>query len=142
MFFQGSVLLRDAYNRVSTRKYELEAADFVTALANMALFVIDLAALTDADVLRSIVAQKVEVTDSVTAGANIDTGLTLSFDLGAGKSAAHKVPAPVASIFDANGVADLTDALVSDYVANFTSGAFLISDGETAVGVNSGMLDK
>lgn len=140
--YNGSTTLRDAFNRKSTRRYEIDAVDFVTALAAMAAFVIDLAALTDADVLRSEVGQKVEVVDSVTAGANIDEGLTLQFDLGAGKSASHKVPSPDKSIFDVNGNADLADALVSDYTDNFISSGFLVSDGETAVGVNSGKLDK
>lgn len=142
MIYQGTALMLDAFGRRTTKRYELDALDFVTAQANMALFVIDLAALSDSEILRTTVAQTVEVADTVTAGANKDEGLTMQFDLGAGKSAAHKVISPVKSIFDANGNADLTDPLVTNYAANFTSGAFLVSDGETALGLNKATLDK
>ncbi len=141
MRFLSTVLMQDAFGRRSTRRFEQEAISFVTALADMAALVVDLEALSDSEVLRTAVSQVVEVSDTVTALANKDEGLTLQFDLGAGKSAAHKVISPDKSIFDENGNADLTDTKVSDYVANFTSGAFLISDGEVVLGVNKGTLD-
>ncbi len=142
--WQMSYTLEDAYNRKSTRQVEIEAVDYTTARAAGSAFLTDLAALTEAKILKSSVGQIVPYTDTVDAGANMDAGVTFVWEIGGvpGKLGNTKVPAPVLTIFDVNGNADLTDAIVTAYAANFLGGDIVISDGEAVDALKSGKLDR
>lgn len=139
-----SVQMQDDYLRRTTKRWLVSAVDYATALTNAALFITNLSAITGCDVLAYSLATPVQVTDTVTAGANLDAGATFSTSIVGfpAKKASQKVPAPVASIINTDGTIDMTDAIVTDYTANFISGFVLVSDGETVDTFDSGRLDR
>jgi hypothetical protein len=114
----------------------------VTAVSEANSLCADLAGLTGAEILSYTVAQEVTYSDAVSAGANLDAGITLSLELADGKLAPLKVPAPLGAAINADGTVDLTSALVTDFVDNWITGNFLISDGETVTSLKSGKLDR
>lgn len=132
----------DAYQRRGTKRYELSATDFTAALARAATLATALGNLMEADILKYTVGQEVPYTDTVDAGANRDEGITISADLGAGKTAAIKVPTPVNTVINPDGTVDITDGLITAFEAEFLSGEVLVSDGETVLDFLSGKLDK
>lgn len=140
--YQGSVTLRDAYNRQTTKRYEVDAVDHTTALAEFNALCVDLAALSMAEIISYTCGLKTAYTDTVTAGANLDAGITLSVEVSTGEKATLKVPAPVASVINTDGTVDVTAALVADYVDNWITGNFLVSDGEEVSTLLSGKLDR
>jgi len=140
--YEASATLRDAYTRETNKRYQVSAADVGAAETAWLAYLTDLAALTGADIIKWKLSQEAVYTDAVTAGANIDTGATFVFEKADGDKVAVKVPAPLASVIDPDGTIDLADTLVTDWAANFTSGAILVSDGETATALLTGKLDK
>lgn len=140
--YQASAKLQDAFGRVSTRRYVIDEVGYAEASAAMANFVVDLAALTEAEVLEYSVAFVTTYSDSVAAGANLDEGITLTLLKEDNRKASIKVPAPDTSVCNADGTVDITNALVTNYTDNFTSGTFLVSDGEVATDLLSGKLDR
>jgi len=148
--FQLSVTLEDAYTRKTRKRYETEdisgadvGAEFIVARAAAVSLVTNLAALSEADILYWSLQEEVTYTDTPDAGANIDEGITLVASKADNKNGILKVPAPVASVINADGTIDLTDALVTAYVAEFQAGGeFTFSDGEKVIALVSGRLDK
>lgn len=142
--FFVNVLMQDAYGkgRRTRRRYELDVVDYAGAVARAGTLVTALAAITECNILNYTISNIVPFADAVTAGANIDAGVTLSWDLGAGKQAASQVPSPEAAILDGYGNVDLTNAAVLAFESEYTSGEVLISDGETALDLLAGKLDK
>lgn len=140
--YDAYVGLRDAYNRRSTKRFQISVIDHPTAVTAMADFCADLAAATEAEILEHSVALKTTYSDTADAGANLDEGITLSAELTSGKRAVIKVPAPVKTPVNADGTVDITNAIITDLAANFTSGVFLVSDGETVSSILSGKLDR
>lgn len=140
--FQMNMSYVDAYQRRGTKSYELDALDYPTALTNAAAFVVVLAAAMMADILKYAVCTEVLVTDTVDALANKDEGVTISTDLGGGKTAALKIPTPVKSYINPDGTVDMADAIITNVEAFYTDGKVLISDGETVLDFLSGKLDK
>lgn len=135
----------DAYNRRTSKTFETVStmADETAALAAAAGLATDLANLTELDILAYNVSQRIVYTDSVTAGANKDEGVTFVLRKVDNYNDDIKVPGPINSIFDANGNADLADAAVSAFLSNFLSGGdFTFSDGEQATEAIKGTLDK
>lgn len=136
--------LRDAFDRLSTRGAEITALDFPAAQAVQATLMTAVGNLTEAQILKTSLAEILPYTDSVTAGANIDAGLTVVWEIGGvpGKKGNTRIPAPDLSLFDANGVLDLADARVTAYAAPYLAGDILISDGEVVDAILSGRLDR
>lgn len=139
-----SYTLRDAFQRKSTRSYQVTALDFVAAQVVVSTLMAAVANLTNAEILKTNLAENSPYTDTVTAGANIDAGLTVVWEIGGipGKQGVTKVPAPDITLFDAAGVLDLADARVTAYAAPFLAGDVLISDGEVVDAILNGRLDK
>ena len=137
--------LVDAYNRQTTKEFETvdTIADETEALAAAAALATDLANLTELRILSYAVGQRVVYTDTVTADANVDEGVTFSLRKEDNYKAPLKVPGPLNSIFQPDGSVILTNAAVTAFVANFlTGGDFTFSDGEQATELISGKLDK
>jgi len=137
-----SVSLEDAYGRLLSKRYDVFAADYATALTAAGDFMTDLALITEARILSYTLATKVVYTDSVTAGANRDEGVTFSVRTEDNEKAIIKVPAPENGILNSDGSVDLVDAGVSAFLANYLAGAILVDDGETVTEVISGRLDE
>lgn len=136
--------LRDAFKRLSSRSAQITALDFVAAQVVQATLLTAVGNLTNAQILKTSLAENLPYTDSLTAGANIDAGLTVIWEIGGvpGKKGNTKIPAPDITLFDANGVLDLADARVTAYAAPFLAGDVLISDGEVVDAILSGRLDR
>jgi len=140
--FEVTYTLEDAYQRVGTKRYDFSAADHPTALTAALAMADDLAALTEMRILWYVVHTRVAYSDSVTAGANKDEGITLVVRTTDNEKAVLKVPGPMNAVINADGTVDITNALVSDYVDNFITGDFTVSDGEDVTELLSGRLDK
>jgi hypothetical protein len=138
--------LVDAYNRSSVKRYKTISTmlDHPTAVTAAAALAADLAALTEMDVLAHSVALRTVYTDTVTAGANKDEGITLSVRKANNFRDILRVPAPLNAVLNPDGTVDITSALVTDYYDNFVSGSgdFTLSDGEQAIALLAGKLDK
>jgi hypothetical protein len=139
--FQASVTMQDAYTRRATKRFEGDFADFATAQTALVLLVADLDALSKMQVIGYSCGQKSDYSGSLVAEANKDAGITLSVQKDDGEKAVLKVPAPVAAVVNADGTVDITNALVTDYVDNWITGTWLISDGENVASLLSGKLD-
>ena len=146
--FRVDVVLEDDYSRQTRKSFELAeisdvdaGAEFIAGRAVAVALVTDLAALTEMRILSWEISERVAYSDSVTTGANVDEGLTLVVRKPDNYKAILKVPGPINSVFDAEGKADITDASITAYYANFTADVTL-SDGELATELLSGRLDK
>lgn len=140
--YDVSVKLRDAYGRQSVKRYQTDEVDHATAVTAAGLFVNDLAAITEAEILEHTVSLKTIVTDTASAGANLDEGITLSVELSGNKKGTIKVPAPVKSFVNPDGTVDIEDTLVTDFLDNWLVGNFTLSDGDTVSALLSGKLDR
>jgi len=135
----------DAYQRSARKSWHTvdTLADETEALAAAAALASDLAGLTELDILSYTVSQRVVYTDTVTAGANRDEGVTLTLRKVDNYKDDIKVPGPINSIFDTEGKVNLADAAVTAFVSNFlTGGDFVFSDDEQAIALLYGTLDK
>lgn len=148
--FRLDVTLKDAYTRLSRKTYYTEdisaadvGAEYLIADTSATALLVDLAAISEAEVLRYTLGREVAYTDSVVAEANVDEGLTMTVEKVDGFYGTLKVPAPVNSIFNADGSLDVIDALPVAYIANFAvGGGFTFSDGENLVALVKGKLDR
>ena len=135
--------MEDVYGRKTNRTYQVDALDFAAAATAQSAFLVDLAALTKLRIVASTLRQKTGYSDSVTAGANKDAGLTLSFRTSDGNLAGLNVPDPIAGVVPVgNEVADLSNTELVAFADNFISGGFRVSDGETATELVAGRLDR
>ena len=140
--FNMALTYVDDFQRRGTKRYELDTLDFTAALARAATLATALSNIMEGDILKYTVGQEVPYTDTVVADANRDAGITLSCDLGAGKTAAIKVPTPTMTVVNADGTVDLTDGLITALETEFLSAEVLVSDGEVVLDFLSGKLDK
>lgn len=139
--FNLTVQLGDDYGRNTHKHYELDVTDFATAVTECGLFLIDLAAITKLEVITYTIAQKTAYSDSVTAGANKDAGVTLSVRKTDGEKAIIKVPDLVAGLVLGDGTVDIAAATIIAFLDNWISDNFLVSDGEVVEALLSGKLD-
>jgi hypothetical protein len=146
--FNLAVVLEDDYGRQTRKRYELApitdvdvGAEYILARAIAAGLMTDLGGISEARILSWELSERVAYSDTVTTGANVDEGLTLVVRKADNFKAILKVPAPINSIFDAQGNVDILDAAVTAYHANFVTDVTL-SDGELSAELLSGRLDK
>lgn len=136
----------DFYGRSARKTYETVAdmADFTAASAAAADLATDLGLVTEMQILSYTVGLRTVYTDSVVTGANRDEGLTLILRKEDNYKGVLKVPAPLNDIFDeGTGIADIAHAGVAAFASNFlVDGDFVFSDGEQAIALLSGRLDK
>jgi hypothetical protein len=140
--FDSVMTLQDSYGRATTRSFTFNAADFAAAQTAFGTFVTNYAAITGLEVIKYRIGAEVTVADSADAGSNVDTGVTFSMQLADGGKGTVKVPGPLADYLVAGGAVDLADVAVAAFLAHFTSGEFLVSDGEVVTSVIKGTLDK
>lgn len=140
--YQLGVQMVDAYGRPVSKALDIVAADPPAGLTLAGSIMTDLAPITGARILSYTLKVRVPYTDSVTAGANRDAGATISVRTADNEKANFSIPAPEASIFNADGTVDLTDGGFAAYLANYLSGAILVDDGEVVTEVISGKLDS
>jgi hypothetical protein len=140
--FYLSVQLQDDYGRTQNKRFEADVADFATMVTQSGLFLTDLAGLTKLGIITYTISQKSAYSDAITAGANKDAGVTLSLRKDDGEKAVLKVPDVVAGVVLGDGSVDLTNVQLTDFVDNWISGPWKVSDGETATALLSGRLDE
>lgn len=140
--FKATVTLKDAYQRESTKRYQITAADVAAAATALAAYVVDLANITEAEIIKTTLTTQTVVTDSVDAGANIDEGVTFSFLKADGEKASVKVPAPLNAILTGTGEVDISLLLVTSWADHFIGGPLYVSDRELATQLLSGKLDR
>lgn len=146
-----TAVLQDAHGRRMRKEFQTSiiaaadlGAEFLLADTAAQALMSDLADITELDVLEYQIRYASAVTDTVDAGANRDEGATFTVSkVGTTRRGTVKVPGPVAAIREIDGSIDITDAIVTNYFANFQAGGdFLFSDGEVVDQVIVGKLDK
>lgn len=140
--YNVSLKLRDAYKRRATLRRQVDAVDFTIAGTKAGALASAMANLMEAEILAYSVGQDTDYSDTVDTGANLDEGITITCDLGAGKTAPLKIPSPVNGVLNADGTVDMTDVLITSLESQYIAGDVLISDGEVALGFLSGKLDR
>lgn len=140
--FDLAVKMQDDFGRQTTRRFQADELDYATMLTVATGFLADLAALTQLEILEYRVSQGFSYSDAVVSGANVDAGITLSVLKTDNQKAVLKVPEPTVGVVLSDGTVDLSSALVTDYVDNWITGNFKISDGEDVASLLSGKLDK
>lgn len=140
--FDLKVTAIDAYTREFRKEYQFEATDFAAAEPIAASFLTALGNLIGGDILRYTLSVDTTYTDSVTALANKDEAILLTFMKEDNRKATIRVPTPIKSDYvNADGSVDLTDAAILAYAAFFIAGPFYLSDGEIATSLLSGKLE-
>lgn len=142
--FNLYVELQDSMGRKGSKRYEsAETVDFATAKTNALALVADLAALTEMRVLAYTVSERTVYTDGEDVGANKDEGLTLVVEKTDNYRSVLRVPAPIQSVRNSDGTANIAATEIAAYFANFIDGANLwsLSDGEFATTLISGSVD-
>lgn len=134
--------LVDGYGRNHTKRFTTVAADPAGAIVNAGAFATALEAVTESRVLAHVVHVRTVVTDTATAGANKDEGVTISVRTLDNEKSNIKIPAPVNAMINPDGTVDVAYADLATFLALFTAGTWLIDDGETVAEVISGALDK
>lgn len=139
-----SVSMVDAFKRRTTRLYQINESTFLDAQGAAGAFVNDLGDITEMRILKSTLSESTPIVDIAEAGANVDRGLTVNWELATfpGKQAVSKVPSPPIDLFDSEGRLDLADARFTAWASHFLSNTVLVSDGETVAAVLGGRLDK
>lgn len=146
--FWSSIAMADNGGNVTTKTYELDAADSAEAATNHAAVLAALTNVTDARIISHYWYEKL-VQDTPTlpgAGVQIEDMALLTFEIAGNplKSATHTIPAPKIGIFSAASgsganVVDLANVAVVAYRSLFQSaGECFISDGEKAQVLKSG----
>lgn len=137
--------LEDAYHRKTRKTFATvdDMADFDAAVTAAGDLAADIAGLSELDVLAYTVSQRTPYTDTVTAGANKDEGVTFTMRKADNRNDDIKVPGPINAIFNSQGQADMANAAVTAFLANFlVGGDFTFSDGEQATEAVKGTLDE
>lgn len=142
--YDVKVTMVDAGNRKSTKRYQTaNLTDFAAAQTAANGLISDLQGVTMARVLAYSISQRTVVSDAVSAGANIDEGVTIQGLKADNYQAPVKIPAPTAALWNSDGTVDMTNAELIAYLANFETGnEFTISDGEQVGSWIGGTLDK
>jgi hypothetical protein len=135
--------LRDAYNRYGSKSFQGTSTTVVGAQADAAALAVDLDAVSLAATVKTRVAVDELIASVPQAGANIDAGGTLHCRLDNGKLYGLKIPAINPSIVNADGSIDISDPLVTAFVAHFqTGGEYTVSEGNLITVVEYGELDR
>lgn len=147
--FWLDVSLIDYGNNVTSKRYQMIAADYDTAITDIAIVMPALINMTDA-VISAYSLQERYVQDALSLPTTVNPvsvkAVMTSYINDAGdKKASYDVPAPKIGIFQSpvgNGadLVDTADAFVLAYHALFADGAQLyFSDGESAGGLIKGV---
>ncbi len=140
--YRLAISMADSYGRAVRRSFTLEAIDQPTAMTAAGTFISDYANATGADILWYQVGEEITYTDAATAGSNRDEGATLVMRKADNKKATVNIPAPEATLFNADGTVDLADTVVTALMGHFLSGVVRISDHEVVTALVEGRLDK
>lgn len=133
----------DAYARQGKKGYEGVDTVMADAQTSAAALLADFNGLTLLGVVKESFTTDVLVFQSAQAGANLDAGATIRTRLNNGKLYSFKIPAPVAAVINSDGSIDVTNALVTDFIANFESaGKYRVSEGNYVVAILGGELDR
>lgn len=139
--FETTYAMVDAYNRATSKRLDLVAADVGAAITLAGDVAADLAGVSGARILSYTVKVRTVYNDVVTAGSNKDEGATISVRTADNERAIFTIPAPEATIFNADGSVDLVDAAFAAFSANYVNGDILVDDGEVVTEIISGRLD-
>jgi hypothetical protein len=134
----------DAYSRDVQKTYEaVEALPDDADVDGVALQA-DYDAISMLGLTKRIVTSETIVTGSSPASnANRDEGATIRVRLDDNSVYPLRIPAPVIGIRNSDGSIDITDSIVTDFVANFlVGGKFRLGRGRYVVSILNGQLDK
>jgi hypothetical protein len=141
--FPLSFTLLDAYGRTTVRSFLISAATFADAQTARDAFVTDYQAVTELSVVESRLTETDLFATVVVGTANRDEGMTISAQLDTpNKKASIQVPGPVRAIRNSDGTIDIDNVLMTNLLANYTSGAITASDGEAVDAFIRATLDK
>lgn len=143
---QTTLRFTDVYNRHKTKQVEMASLDATQGELDAIIIRNAYAGVTLASVDKAVYRGELSFPGAAQAGANIDTGVTVSCQLaGRPEKASNKWPCPDPAIINPDGTLDLTNADVVVIETLYqTAGLNVarISDGEAITGFISGSLDK
>lgn len=142
MGWKYSLSLRDNFNGIASRSFDIVAADYAAARVVADAILAASGNLSDAAISEERLTEVLPVASVAGPTSNVDVGITWSFDLGAGKTAAINFPSPVLTVVNPDRSVDLTDPLVVALMTLYENGSILVSDGEAVAGVIGGKLDR
>ena len=132
----------DAYGRSTTRTYGLAVADYTAARLRADSVLAALQNISELGIFKDSLQEVSAISGSAAAASNVDEGATLTWDIGSFKKASQAIPGPVKAIFNADSTVDLANAAVLAWEVEMVSGEVTISDGEVAINLVRGTLDK
>jgi hypothetical protein len=140
---ETKLTLRDAYSRYGSKTFDGVATTVAQAQTDAGALAVDLDAVSLAATVKTRVSVDELIASVPQAGANIDAGATLHCRLDNGKLYGLKIPAVNPSIVNPDGSIDITDVLVTSFVAHFQSGGeFTVSEGNLITAIEYGELDR
>lgn len=145
--FELTIQLVDRHNNTVSRRYQMQATDYATAVTDAASIVGGLQLITDA-AIKGYTINTVMVEDALAlpgAGTSTvyeDALITVRLDTDPTKSGNFAIPAPKADIFVADGAGtnaiNLGDTNLIAWHAKYSgvAGTLYLSDGETSTAAN------
>jgi hypothetical protein len=129
--YRFTVTLQDERNGETQKIYEGDFADFATADTAASALLTDIQNLTTAQVVETVgPAPVTPVSGAPAAGSRVTERITATVKLTtANKNTNMQFPSPVAAALSGNSL-DTGAAVWTDYIANFTTGNWYVSDGE------------
>lgn len=148
-YFPLYVKIKDAFNHVTSKRYEIPAVTIVDAAVIANDWLADLDAVIGGQIIEATLGEYLGLSGlkaSPDAGASTDSGVTFSgwLERTPPKKFTVKIPTvPLdAAWIDENGNVDLSDTSIAAVVDDFTGSAYLtVSDREKAASFISGKLD-
>jgi hypothetical protein len=135
--------LVDDYARSASKRFEGEATTLVQAAIDAGSLMTDFLAVSGMGTTLVTYRQAEVENNAASTGANLDAGATIHCRLENGKGYAFKIPAIKSSLLNPDGTVNISDAAITDFVANFQlSGPYRVSEGNYVVSILSGELDR
>ena len=131
-----TVTFVDEINGETTRSYEGDFVDDATANTKAGDLLTDIIPFTGAD-LSAKLTKTLPVVASASAGSRVFENARLAVQLDDTQKYSLDFPAPVPAVFVGNAV-DVTNTLVTDFIANFATGEWEVSDGQAIDSILSG----
>lgn len=138
-----TVVMRDAYNRRTTKLVETISTTLANATTDAEAFATAMEGVSGCGVVGYTISQKAELSETVVAGSNLDAGATVHCRLDNGKAYPFKIPAVKSGLLNADGTVKISDAAVLALFDLFEStGNLRVSEGDIVTGIEYGELDR
>lgn len=137
--------LVDAFARITTRSFILEAADYTAAATLTTQFTSLYQDVTELHLFETRLVEEDAIAGAPIGGSNVDAGMSITAQLATpNKKASIQIPSPVAAVINPDGTIDVTGTEMAALLVAYTQATNYItaSDGEVVTAFIKGVLDK